>query len=273
MEWNTPELQHHVPWKPVKKFGNQDWNFHLNKLEIARTHSVIDDSRSSFTCISHRKLQLQLTRYGGYKRRSMDDETVAPHSFTWIRRERSLTENSLFRDWFWCFNVLLPVTQWCPETWLQRYSDEQMTDSLHIFNLTPVMSSCLSRPLCRTGSYARTPWLCTQGISKLWQRMPSLDWLEATLLVSWLNKLFVKASFPITAVTLNMVERLRYCARIVWRCKIWFQAARRLPPEELHHLQRGRQILAAACWRDCCATRPLTYHPAAWQEYNPNDCW
>lgn len=134
-------------------------------------------------------LHTALTRYGGYKRRSMDDEKVAPHSFTWIRRERSLTENLLLSHSFWCFNVLLPVTWWCAETWLQRYSDELMTDFLHSFNLTPVMSSCLSRPSCRTGSYARIPWLCTPATSKLWRRMPSLDWLEATLLVSWLNYL------------------------------------------------------------------------------------
>ena len=64
------------------------------------------------------------------------------------------------------------------------------------------------------------------------------------------------------------MQPLRYCARIVWSCKIRFQAARQLSPEKLHHLQWGQQILAAACWRDCCATGPFTYHPAAWQEHS-----
>ena len=69
----------------------------LRPLEVSQTsqkttiETFCDDDLHGQ--ISTQCMHSALTRYGGYKRRSMDDEKVAPHSFTWIRRERSLPEN------------------------------------------------------------------------------------------------------------------------------------------------------------------------------------
>ena len=156
--------------------------FHCEYVESIRNWNDTLPKISSMFLVGHchlvnTNLLMSWPRYGGYKRRTYEDPAIAPHSLTWIRRERALSS---------CHVISWDVT-W-HEDFISTKTWQQIFCVKHVMNMVTrigPMYSVWSRLLWATGSYAKTLWWSTQADiyclhEKQWWNSP-----EAMLLVFW----------------------------------------------------------------------------------------